>query len=77
MKIRILESVAGIDPDTGKDYDYVPGDVLTLSGRVAYDLVTGKIAELMPEDGVELAEAPAPEVAVTRGRGGRRRGQRA
>lgn len=70
MRIRVLQSVAGIN------YSYARGDELALEGRVAYDLLSGGLAELIHDEVVEEAVVPAPEVAVKRGRGRPRRSER-
>lgn len=68
MKIRILECVAGAD------YSVRPGEVRDdLSDYIAYDLLQSGRAELVEEDRVEVAVTAPAEVAVSRGRGGRRR----
>lgn len=68
MKLRILTGVAGAD------YSVAPGQVRDdLPDAVAYDLLQSGRAEIVAEERVESTVAAAVEVAVSRGRSGRRR----
>lgn len=68
MRIRVNQSVAGVDCSfTPGEYDVGPGK-REISEALAHEFLTCGIADMVLRDPVEVAEVKAPEVAITRGR---------
>ena len=60
MKVRILQSCAAGDPDTGQQISLAKDQVVVLGAKLALSLIKGKLAEEVQQR--ETAAAPMRDV---------------
>lgn len=58
MKVRILQSCAAGDPDTGEQLSLAKDQVIVLGAKLAVSLIKGRLAEEVREKEKETAAAP-------------------